>query len=141
MSHLRSAGGQGWDPSASCCPEMGSAERGLSLPVPLSFLSVFPKSLYVVTNLNPSVRNTLNSAIFYIANHQVQPHVLLVAALKRKKPHTHTYTEAHTHDAKILLILLALQRNGRAPEPMGTCGAPFPPGVAGKAHRSILALQ
>lgn len=76
MSHLRSAGGEGENHQLPAALGWGSAEKGLSLSVPLSFLSVFLKSLDAVTNLNSSSqRNALNSAIFCIADHQVQPHV------------------------------------------------------------------
>lgn len=95
MSHLRSAGGQGENHQLPAALGWGSAEKGLSLPVPLSFLSVFLKCLDAVTNLNPSL--TEKCSKFSNILHCKPPGTascLLVAALKHKHTETHTHMNA-----------------------------------------------
>lgn len=128
--------GRGENHQLPAAPSWGSAEKGLSLPVPLSFLSLSPIP-GCCEQFKPSLRNTLNSATFYIANHQVQTHVLLIAALK----HKHTYTETHTNTMqKGPFNPSAPAEEWQSSRAHGNM-APCLSGVAGKAHRSILALQ
>jgi len=105
-------------------------KRGFRCLPLLYFLSAFPQALDAVSSFKhrPSKHSEVQQ---HFTSLQITRHSPVSRWLQLWSIHTRTHAWCRT----VLLILLSLRRNGRAPEPAWTRGDPSPSGATDKAQK------